>query len=49
MTRVSKSGRARKVSLFGRALAGVGSMLDIQREAQEMRVEAQRRYPSAES
>lgn len=36
----------RKASLFGRALAGFGSVIDVLREAQEMRADFQRRFPN---
>lgn len=39
----------RKATLLGRAIAGVGSMLEVLREAQAMRADAQRRYPFVET
>lgn len=45
----SASPRARDAGLLGRALAGIGSILDVIRETQQMRNDAQRRYPSMES
>ncbi|MFL9826340.1 hypothetical protein [Rhodoplanes sp. SY1] len=41
--------RTHKATLLGRALAGVGSMLEVLREAQAMRADAQRRYPFVET
>ncbi|WP_170146050.1 hypothetical protein [Rhodoplanes elegans] len=41
--------RPHKATLLGRAIAGVGSMLEVLREAQAMRADAQRRYPFVET
>ena len=41
--------RPHKATLLGRAIAGVGAMLEVLREAQAMRADAQRRYPFVET
>ncbi|WP_170149716.1 hypothetical protein [Rhodoplanes roseus] len=53
MIRASTPGTATpyapKATLLGRAISGFGSVLSVLREAQEMRADAQRRYPFIES
>lgn len=46
---VAAAKHTHKASLLGRAIAGVGSMLEVLREAQAMRADAQRRYPFVET